>query len=208
MRSSTRTAPWAEKPLWRQDRRLSTIASVISSLSRSIRSTSARNSRSTCRESNQASGRKVPSGSEATVRHQHVDMWVEVEQLARRLHESHGSRGDVGAVEVGREIELQGSPGTAGQLSQELAVVAKEDPQPLGDGEDHLAVGDVLEQLLLGPVRPQKLALLVAARAQAPELAGEGDQKLVPAVRAAHPGDALVEDAAVEGGALLLRLLA
>ena len=35
-------------------------------------------------------------------------------------------------------------------------------------------------------------------RAQAPELAGEGDQKLVAAVRAAHPGDALVEDAAIE----------
>ena len=59
-------------------------------------------------------------------------------------------------------------------------------------------MGDVLEQLLLGPVRPQKLALLMAARAQAPELAGEGDQKLVAAVRAAHPGDALVEDAAIE----------
>ena len=35
-------------------------------------------------------------------------------------------------------------------------------------------------------------------RAQAPELAGEGDEELVPAIRAAHPGDALVEDAAVE----------
>jgi hypothetical protein len=38
----------------------------------------------------------------------------------------------------------------------------------------------------------------VAARAQTPELAGEGDQELVPAVRAADPGDALVEDAAIE----------
>ncbi len=96
------------------------------------------------------------------------------------------------------EVELEGSPGAAGQLSQELAIVAEEDPQPLGDREDDLAVGNVFEQLLLGPVRPQKLALLVAARAQAPELAGEGDQELMPAVRAAHPGDALVEDAAVE----------
>jgi len=66
------------------------------------------------------------------------------------------------------------------------------------DGEDNLAVRDVLEQLLLGPIGPHQLALLVAARAQAPELAGEGDQELVAALRAAHPGDPQVEDAAVE----------
>ena len=57
-RSSTLTAPCAEKPLWRQDRRLSTTGSVISSLPSNIRNTSARNSRSTCWESNQASGRR------------------------------------------------------------------------------------------------------------------------------------------------------
>jgi hypothetical protein len=66
------------------------------------------------------------------------------------------------------------------------------------DGEDHLAVGEVLEQLVLSPLRPQQLALLMTARAQPPELAGERDEKLVPALRAAHPGDALVEDAAIE----------
>jgi hypothetical protein len=35
-------------------------------------------------------------------------------------------------------------------------------------------------------------------RAKAPELAGEGDEELVSAIRAAHAGDAVVEDAAVE----------
>ena len=68
----------------------------------------------------------------------------------------------------------------------------------LGDREHHLAVRDVFEQFPLGPIHPQKLALLVAAGAQAPELAGEGDEELVPAIRAAHPGDALVEEAAIE----------
>jgi len=55
-------------------------------------------------------------------------MRVEVEQLPRGLHEPHGSRGNAGAVEVGREVELEGSPGTAGELSQELAVIAEEEP--------------------------------------------------------------------------------
>jgi len=57
---------------------------------------------------------------------------------------------------------------------------------------------NVFEQLPLGPVRPEKLALLVAAGTQAPELAREGDEELVPAIRAAHPSNALVEDAAIE----------
>jgi hypothetical protein len=59
-------------------------------------------------------------------------------------------------------------------------------------------VRNILELLLLSPLRPQKLALLVTARAQASQLAGDYDEKLVPAIRAAHLGDALVEDAAIE----------
>lgn len=59
-------------------------------------------------------------------------------------------------------------------------------------------MGDVFEQLLLGPLGPEQLTLLMAAWAQAPELAGEGDQELMAAVRAAHPGDTVVENPAVE----------
>jgi len=93
---------------------------------------------------------------------EHVDMRMRIEQLSCGLDEPDGSRGDVGAIEVGAKVELQGSPGTAGEFAQELSVVTEEDPQPLGDGEDHLAVGDVFEQFALGPVRPRKLALLMA----------------------------------------------
>ena len=48
------------------------------------------------------------------------------------------------------------------------------------------------------PVRSEKLALLMAAGAEASELAGEGDQELMATLRAAHPGDAVAENAAVE----------
>jgi hypothetical protein len=44
-------------------------------------------------------------------------MRVEVQKLTRGLDESHGARRNVGAVKVAVEVELQGSPGTAGQLS-------------------------------------------------------------------------------------------
>ena len=142
--------------------------------------------------------RVATSLPEALNGHEHVDMRMEVEQLSRGLQEPGPARSHIGAVKVAVEVELQRPPGTSGQLSQELAVVAEEDSEPLRDGEDHLAMGDVFEQLLLGPSRPQQLTLLVAARAEPPELAGEGDQKLVSALRAAHPGDTLVEDAAIE----------
>jgi hypothetical protein len=37
-----------------------------------------------------------------------------------------------------------------------------------------------------------------SVRGKAPELSGESDEELVPAIREAHTGDAVVEDAAVE----------
>ena len=90
------------------------------------------------------------------------------------------------------------SPGAARQLSWEQPVVAEEHSQPLGDGEDDLSVGDVLEHISLGPVRPQELALLLAAWTQTPKLAREIDEELMPAVRASHSGNAVVEHAAIE----------
>ena len=94
---------------------------------------------------------------EAAVRHQHVDMRVEVQKLSRGLQEPSRARGNIGAVKVGSEVELQGSPGTAGELTQKPAVVAEEDPKPLGNRGHDLAMGNFFEQLLLGPVRPQEL---------------------------------------------------
>ncbi|MGB5888398.1 MAG: hypothetical protein WBH75_00345 [Thermoanaerobaculia bacterium] len=125
-------------------------------------------------------------------------MRVEVEQLAGGLEETHSAGGHLSAVKRRLEVELESSPGTGSELTQKLAVVAKEDPQPFGDGKDHLAVGDVFEQLLLGPGRPQQLPLLMTAWTKAAQLAGEGDQKLVPAVGTADAGQTLVEDPAVE----------
>jgi len=125
-------------------------------------------------------------------------MWMKVEKVARGLDEPDGSRGDGRAIEIVIEVEFEGSPGTTGELAQKLPVVAEEDPQALGHREDHLAVGNILEQLLVGPVRPQELALLVAAWTQTPKLAREGDEELMPAVQASHSGDAVVEHAAIE----------
>ncbi len=93
---------------------------------------------------------------------------MKIEQFSRGLQKPGRTRSHVGTVKVAVGVELQGSPGTAGQFSQELPVVAEEDSEPLWDGEHHLAVRDILKQLLLGPLCPEQLALLMTARAQAP----------------------------------------
>ncbi|HEX9641661.1 MAG TPA: hypothetical protein VGB13_10145 [Candidatus Krumholzibacteria bacterium] len=51
---------------------------------------------------------------------------------------------------------------------------------------------------LAGPLDPEQLALLVAGRAEAAQLAGEGNQDVVPALDAVGPRRAVGEDAAVE----------
>jgi hypothetical protein len=73
----------------------------------------------------------------------------------------HRSGDQVAALEVRVEVELESAPGAVGQVTKKLAVIAAEDSQPLGDGEDHLPVRDVFEQLLLGPPRPEELTLLM-----------------------------------------------
>jgi hypothetical protein len=137
-------------------------------------------------------------GAEAAIGDENMDVRVEVEQLARGLEEAHGTGRHLSAIEGHIEVQPQGSPGTGSEFTEELSVVAEEDPQPLGDGEHHLAVVDVLEQLFLRPGRPQQVSLLMTAWAQGPQLAGEGHQKLVPAVGAADSRHTVVEDAAVE----------
>ncbi len=104
---------------------------------------------------------EAPVRAEAAIGGEEVDVWVKVEQLARGLEETHGAGSYVSAIDEHFEVELESSPGAGGELAQKLAVVAEEEAEPLGDGEDHLTVGDVFEQLLLGPGRPQQLPLLM-----------------------------------------------
>ena len=77
------------------------------------------------------------------------------------------------------------------------AIETQEDPQPLRDGEDDLPVRHLREKLA-GPRDPEQLALLVAGRAEAAQLAGEGDQDVVPALGAVRSRRAVGEDAAIE----------
>jgi len=63
-------------------------------------------------------------GAEAAIGEENMDMRVEVEQLAGGLEETHSAGCQLSAVEGHLEVEPEGSPGTSGELTQKLAVVA------------------------------------------------------------------------------------
>jgi hypothetical protein len=50
------------------------------------------------------------------------------------------------------EIPAQGSESQAAEIPQEPPLILEEHPQPLGDGEDHLAMGHVQKQSLPHPL--------------------------------------------------------
>jgi len=71
------------------------------------------------------------------------------------------------------EVTAQGPEGASAEITQQAAVELEEDPQPLGDGEDDLAVRHVQEKRLPHPFPPLLDALGVTRRAESPGPAGE-----------------------------------
>ncbi len=92
-------------------------------------------------------------------------MGVQIENFASCGDEPDGPRYDIVAVKVDSRIQPECSPRTAGQLAQQFSIVAEEDSQSFWDGENHLAMRDIFEQLFAGPMGPYELTLFVATRA-------------------------------------------
>ena len=106
-----------------------------------------------------------------------MDMGVEIEHFACGGDEPDDPCYDIVAVKVDLKIQPEGSPSTPGQLAQQFSIVAEEDSQALGEGENDLPVRDIFEQLLSGPMGPQELTLFVATRTQTSSFAGEANDK-------------------------------
>ena len=101
-------------------------------------------------------------GGENAAGDQQMDVGVKVQQLNGRLDELHRTRHRRVVIEAGEYPESEGAPSAAGEIPHEGAVVAEVDPQALGDGEDHLAMGNVLQDMLGSPLSPQEFALGMA----------------------------------------------
>ena len=132
-----------------------------------------------------------------TLRHQKMEVDVKIDPVAEGLED-----GDDSGLErvPGRHLEVsaQGLEGASAEIAQQAAVELEEDPQPLGDGEDDLAVRHVPEQRLPHPLPPLLDALGMTRRAESPRPAGEHHQPLLGAVRTPDAGEAAFRVAAVK----------
>jgi hypothetical protein len=100
------------------------------------------------------------------------------------------------AAEQAADFGLEARPGARAKLTQQLAIEAGVQAQAFGDGQHDLPVRDGGTHIFGHVDRGQQGPLLVAGRAGAALLAGEGHEHLVVAVGAADPGEAFVQVAA------------
>ena len=84
--------------------------------------------------------------------------------------------------------------GDAGDLAEQAAPVQAIGAPPLRDGEHDLTVRHGREEGGVQPLRPDREALGVAARAEIPALAREREQVFVPAGVTADAGEAVLQD--------------
>jgi hypothetical protein len=106
----------------------------------------------------------------------------------------------VGEAEAGAEGVLEGGGGSVEQVGEEMAAFAKDAAQDFGDGEDELAVGDLVADGVGDPFADGAGAALVAGGAEVAAFAGECEEAFVAAVGALEAGEAGGEVAATEEG--------
>ena len=127
-----------------------------------------------------------------------MDVRVPVQEFAKRLDRSHHAGHHVVAAEQAANFGLDTGPRARAELAQQLAIESRVQPQAFGDGQHDLPMGDRRANLFRHVDRRQQGPFLVAGRAGAALLAGEGDEHLVVAVRAADAGEALLQVAALQ----------
>ena len=118
------------------------------------------------------------------------------ESLDRRDHAGH----DILSAQQALDFRLDALPGATREFAQELAIESCVNSQSLGDGEDHLPVGDGSTDFFGDMDASQQRPFLVAGGAGASLLAGKGHEHFMSAIRATHPGKTLFEIAALQKG--------
>jgi len=136
-----------------------------------------------------------PVGVEHAVGDQRVDVRVEGDQAPESLQELDDARPAVG---IGLAIGVcEQAADDATELTQAMTMVEAR-AQYLRDGEDVLAVRHRSQDLLFDPLPVDEHPFLMAGKAEAAGLGGEGQQVLVTTLVAVDPGEAFVEVSAVE----------
>ena len=80
-------------------------------------------------------------------------MGVKINFLSERLNDGHHAGAKLCAG-CGQEVFDEGLSSRLTKIPEELALILKEYPQHLGDGEDNLSVGNIQEKFLPHPLTP------------------------------------------------------
>ena len=128
---------------------------------------------------------------------QEMGMGVKVDFLSEGLDGGHHARAKLCAG-CGLEVFDEGQDGCPAELPQEPALVLEEDPQHLGDGEDHLAVGNIQKKFFPHPLGPLFDPLGMARWAKSTSATGKVKEALLTTVRTPDAGKPAARVAAVE----------
>ena len=129
---------------------------------------------------------KIALGCKRAADDQHVDVSVPVKEFAMSLNRRYHAGHNILSPEQALCFRLEARPGTGREIAQQLAVEARVRSQTLEDDQDDLPMCDGRADLVSNVERGQQRPLLVARGAGTALLAGEGDEHLVLAVRAAN----------------------
>ena len=148
------------------------------------------------RESRQ--GNERPIWRKYPVANNRVDVRMPMRQLPESLDIRHHPRNDIVPTK-NRLIHLQDHVvGEFRELSKEYTVEAKINPEPFRNGENELPVRNRGKDLFTDVHRKFKNTFLMAGRAEAPDLAGERHEQVVPAIVATDSGKSLTQVAALD----------
>jgi hypothetical protein len=111
----------------------------------------------------------------------HQEMEVQIDPVPEGLDGGNDSRRQR-APGHNLEVSGQGPEGAAAEIAEEPTIELEEDPQPLGDGEDDLAMRHVQEKRLPHPLAPLLDPLGMTRRAESPGAAREHDEPFLGAV--------------------------
>jgi len=127
-----------------------------------------------------------------------VAVGIQSEKIAEGLDSDDGA-GD-GIVFGNRILEkdLQGFPGTAAEIGQQLSIVEEVTAEDLRDAEYEMPVRNLLEYIHAEPFPEFHHALLVARWAEMTPLARKCQEVLVAAVFAFHAGKPVAQITAIE----------
>jgi len=123
----------------------------------------------------------------ASLGHQEMEVRVKIDAVSESLNGRNDARDKI-FTRQDLEVNRQGVDGTPAKIPQQPALVLEEDPQPLGDGEDDLAMGNIQKERLPHPLAPFLKPFGMARRAESPGAAGEHEEPLLATIRTSYAG--------------------